>query len=70
MSYTFDKTIFPFVHLVKVEEVSKNLEQREGADTCGSHHKDGVHVLIGGHLLRLDTDQLIQKLVSLVHLIS
>ena len=58
------------VYLEEVQEVGEDFQHGEGADAGGDRHQAGVHVVIGHNLLRLDSNQLLQKLVSLVHLIS
>ena len=58
------------LHLEEVEEIGDDLHEGEHADTGGDGGDAGVHVLVGGHLLLLDTNQLLEELVSLVHLIS
>ena len=58
------------LHLEEVEEIGDDLHEGEHADTGGDGGDAGVHVLVGGHLLLLDTNQLLQELVSPGHLIS
>ena len=65
-----DQKMFLIVNLKEVQEVGENFQHWEWADTGGDRHQAGVHVFIGHNLLRLDSNQLLQKLVSLVHLIS
>ena len=62
--------MFLIVYLIEVEEVGEDFQNGEWADAGGDRHQAGVHVVIGHNLLRLDSNQLLQKLVSLVHLIS
>ena len=44
------------LHLEEVEEIGDDLHEGEHADTGGDGGDAGVHVLVGGHLLILDTD--------------
>ena len=57
-------------NLVKIEKVSEDFKNREDTDAGGHRNQTGVHVLKGGHLLLLDTNQLLQEFVSPGHLIS
>ena len=43
-------------HLEEVEEIADDLHEGEHEDTGGDGGDAGVHVLVGGHLLILDTD--------------
>ena len=54
----------------EVQEVGEDFQNGEGADAGGDRHQAGVHVFIGQHLLGLDSNQLLQKLMSFVHLIG
>ena len=58
------------LHLEEVEEIGDDLHEGEHADTGGDGGDAGVHVLVGDHLLLLDTDEPLQELVPLVHLIG
>ena len=58
------------LHLEEVEVIADDLHEGEHADTGGDGGDAGVHVLVGGHLLLLDTDEPLQELVPLVHLIG
>ena len=58
------------LHLEEVEEIGDDLHEGEHADTGGDGGDAGMHVLVGGHLLLLDTDEPLQELVPLVHLIG
>ena len=62
--------IYFIVYLEEVQEVGEDFQHGEGADAGGDRHQAGVHVFIGNNLLSLDSNQVLQKLVSLVHLIS
>ena len=58
------------LHLEEVEEIGDDLHEGEYTDTGGDGGDAGVHVLVGSHLLLLDTDEPLQELVPLVHLIG
>ena len=57
-------------NLEEVEVIADDLHEGEHKDTGGDGGDAGVHVLEGGHLLLLDTDEPLQELVPLVHLIG
>ena len=44
------------LYLEEVEDIAYDLHDGEHADTGGDGGDAGVHVLVGGHLLILDTD--------------
>ena len=58
------------LHLEEVEEIADDLHEGEHADRGSDGGDAGAHVLEGGHFLLLDTDEPLQELVSLVHLIG
>ena len=59
-----------YKNLEKIEKVGEDFKHREDTNARGHRHQTGMHVLVGGQLLILDTNQLLQELVSPGHLIS
>ena len=58
------------INLKKVEEVCDDLHDGEDTDAHSDVGDACVHVVIGSHLVILDTYKSYQEVVPLIHLIS